>query len=130
MATWLFKSEPDEYSIDHLIEEKSTDWNGVSNPVALKYLRAVKKGDRIFFYHTGKVKAIVGEMLSKQDAKLTEEGPLVTVHKPVRYERILTLAEVKADPVLKDWELARLPRLSVMPVSEIQLARITELLNL
>lgn len=130
MATWLFKSEPDEYSIDNLIEEKSTDWTGVSNPVALKYLRAVKKGDRIFFYHTGKVKAIVGEMLSKQDAKLTEEGPLVTVHKPVRYERILTLAEVKADPILKDWELARLPRLSVMPVSEIQLARITELLNL
>jgi predicted RNA-binding protein with PUA-like domain len=130
MATWLFKSEPDEYSIDNLIEEKSTDWTGVSNPVALKYLRAVKKGDRIFFYHTGKVKAIVGEMQSKQDAKLTEEGPLVTVHKPVRYERILTLAEVKADPILKDWELARLPRLSVMPVSEIQLTRITELLNL
>lgn len=130
MATWLFKSEPNEYSIDNLIEEKSTVWTGVSNPVALKHLQAVKKGDRIFFYHTGKVKAIVGEMLSKQDAKLTEEGPLVTVHKPVRYERILTLAEVKADPILKDWELARLPRLSVMPVSEIQLARITELLNL
>ncbi len=130
MGTWLFKSEPEEYSIQKLVEEKSTTWTGVSNPVAVKHLKAVKKGDRIFFYHTGKVKAIVGEMTSKHDAELTDDGPVITVHKPIIYPKTLTLADVKADPILKEWELARLPRLSVMPVNAEELARILEMLEL
>ena len=60
MAFWLFKSEPDEYGYADLERDGSTVWEGVSNPVALKNLRAAKAGDEVFFYHTGKEKAIVG----------------------------------------------------------------------
>ena len=62
MALWLFKEEPDTYSFADLERDGSTLWSGVSNPLAQKHLRAVKKGDRVFFYATGKVKAVVGVM--------------------------------------------------------------------
>ncbi len=57
---WLFKEEPSNYSYDDLERDGKTSWTGVRNPLAQKHLRSVKKGDRIFFYHTGDVKAVVG----------------------------------------------------------------------
>jgi len=57
---WLFKEEPTHYNFDALVKDKSTTWSGVRNPVAQKHLHAVKKGDRIFYYHTGDEKAVVG----------------------------------------------------------------------
>ena len=118
MAFWLFKSEPDEYGYADLERDGSTVWEGVSNPVALKNLRAAKAGDEVFFYHTGKEKAIVGVARvsgTKPDPD-DEKNVLLTIE-PVKRIAPVTLATVKADETLAEWELARLPRLSVMPVS-------------
>src|SRR6267378_6463561 len=65
---WLFKEEPSTYSFDELVKDKKTVWSGVRNPLAQKHLRAVKKGDRIFYYHTGDEKAVVGGSKALGDA--------------------------------------------------------------
>lgn len=119
MARWLFKEEPTNYSFDQLVKDGKTTWNGIANPVALKNLRRVKKGDEIFFYHTGKEKAIIGIMEAANDA--IDEVDVSVVVKPIRaLTSPVTLAMVKADDDLKEWELARLPRLSIMPVTATQ----------
>jgi predicted RNA-binding protein with PUA-like domain len=118
MAFWLFKSEPDEYSYADLERDGSTVWEGVSNPVALKNLRAAKIGDEVFFYHTGKEKAIVGvARVSGTKPNPEDEKQVSLTIEPVRRLTPVTLAAIKADETLAEWELARLPRLSVMPVS-------------
>jgi predicted RNA-binding protein with PUA-like domain len=113
MARWLFKEEPTNYSYDRLVEDKQAPWNGIANALALKYLRQVKAGDEIFFYHTGKEKAIVGVMRATADAV---DGDDVSVKvAPVQpLQHPVTLAVVKADADLKDWELARISRLSII----------------
>lgn len=129
MATFLVKTEPGDYSFDDLVKDKQTVWSGVSNPVALRNLRSVSKGDDVLVYHTGDEKAIVG--LAKaasgpyEDPKqpgLTEEGQpkfAVVDLKPVRpAKNPVTLATVKADKRFKDFALVRQGRLSVMPVPE------------
>ena len=68
MANWLFKEEPTNYSYDALTRDGKTSWTGVKNPVAQRNLRSVKKGDRIFFYHTGNEKAVVGIAKAGGDA--------------------------------------------------------------
>lgn len=113
MARWLFKQEPDCYSFADLERDGTTLWDGVTNALALKHLRQVKPGDRILFYHTGKEKAIVGEMKA-----VSAEDGVVTVAAGKRFKRPVTLAEIKADESFADWELVRNSRLSVMPVSE------------
>jgi predicted RNA-binding protein with PUA-like domain len=130
VAFWLFKEEPDHYSFADLQKDGSTTWNGIRNPVALKNLRSVKRGDRVFFYHTGKEKAVVGEMRVTEGAQTSPDDPMdVSVQvAPVRpMPRPVTLAEIKRDPALAGWELARLPRLSVVPVTEAQWQRVEEL---
>ena len=130
MAFWLFKEEPDHYSFADLQKDGSTTWNGIKNPVALKNLRTVKRGDRVFFYHTGKEKAVVGEMRVTEGAQTSPDDPMdVSVEvAPVRpLSRPVTLAEIKGDPALAGWELARLPRLSVVPVTEEQWQRVEAL---
>src|SRR5436853_4622118 len=100
MAThmWLFKEEPSHYSFADLEKDGSTLWSGVSNPVALKHLRSVQKGDRILYYHTGKEKAVVGEMRASADATVDAADPkAVTVKvEPVkRWPNAVTLASIK-----------------------------------
>lgn len=126
MARWLFKEEPKNYSFDRLVEDKKALWNGIANPVALKNLRRVKAGDEIFFYHTGKEKAIVGIMRATADA-VDDDDVSVKVEPVSRLKQPVTLAVVKAEPDLKDWELARLPRLSIMPVTANQWKRVLAL---
>lgn len=126
MARWLFKEEPQNYSFSRLVKERKTLWNGIANAAALKNLRQVKNGDEIFFYHTGKEKAIVGIMRAVADAVDGDEvnvqvEPIKPLMSPV------SLAVVKADRDLKDWELARLPRLSIMPVTVKQWKRVLAL---
>jgi predicted RNA-binding protein with PUA-like domain len=132
MARWLFKEEPTHYSFADLQRDGSTLWGGVTNHLALQHLRNVKPGDEVFFYHTGKEKAVVGVMRvvsgpvpdpEAEDEKLVavEVKPLRTLSRPV------TLAEIKADKALMGWDLVRLPRLSVMPVTDAQWRRIEEL---
>jgi len=120
---WLFKEEPTHYSYDDLVRDRKTSWTGVKNPLAQKHLRAVKKGDRIFYYHTGDEKAVVAVAKAATDSYADPKdgsGKLAAVDvAPVqKLARPVTLAEIKAKPVFKDFPLVRISRLSVMPVSD------------
>ena len=126
---WLVKEEPTHYAFDRFVADGSTVWSGVRNPVAQRNLRSMKKGDRVFYYHTGNEKAIIGT------AKVTAEaypdpkdktGKMVVVELAPgkRLKRPVTLAEIKASGRFADWALVRVPRLSVMPVTDEQWAAI------
>jgi predicted RNA-binding protein with PUA-like domain len=122
---WLVKEEPENYSYDKFVSDRTTVWAGVRNPVAQRNLREMKKGDRVFFYHTGKEKAIVGTATVLKTAypdPTDKAGSLVVVElaagKPLK--RPVTLAEIKADKRFADMPLARIPRLSVQPVTDDQ----------
>ena len=132
MGRWLVKTEPSTYSFDDLKREKKAVWDGVSNPVALKHLRAMKKGDTVVVYHTGDEKQAVGLATAASDAypdpKLADPKRVVIDLRPDRaLPKPVTLAQVKADALLESTELARLPRLSVMPFTEPQFARLMKL---
>ena len=129
---WLFKEEPSHYSFDDFVKDKSTTWSGVRNPVAQRHLHAVKKGDRIFYYHTGDEKAIVGIAKAAGNAYPDPDdasGKFAVVDvTPVRkLNRAVTLKEIKADPAFKTFPLVRISRLSVMPVSDAEWSRIEKL---
>lgn len=132
MAFWLFKEEPTHYSFSDLEKDGTTDWGGVNNNLARRNLRQVRPGDRIFFYHTGKEKAVVGEMravtAAAEDSAGDEPGSVVVKVEAVRrLPAAVPLSRIKADPQLKEWELVRLPRLSVMPVTSEQWKRVEQL---
>jgi predicted RNA-binding protein with PUA-like domain len=132
MAHWLFKEEPDHYNFADLERDGSTLWDGVDNNLARQHLRQVSRGDRIFYYHTGKEKAVVGEMRAVSDAMPDPDSDdpkavVVKVEPVRRLHAPVSLARIKADPQLADWDLVRLPRLSVMPVSAAQWRRVQEL---
>ena len=123
MAYWLIKSEPSAYSWDQLVKDKKTSWTGVRNFQAQINLKAMKTGDRCFFYHSGEGKEIVGiaEVVKAAYPDATDkEGKSVTVDfkaiEPVKKK--VTLAEIKADPKFKEMKLVRQSRLSVSPVSD------------
>lgn len=121
MAHWLFKQEPSCYSFDNLVADDATMWDGVANAVAQKHLRNTKKGDRVFYYHTGKEKAVVGimEIASDPVPDPNDEKFVVVSVKPVKkLKNPVTLAAIKADEEFASWELVRISRLSVMPVSD------------
>ncbi len=129
---WLFKEEPTHYSYDDFVKDGTTAWSGVKNPVAQKHLHAVKKGDRIFYYHTGTEKAVVGIAKATGNAYLDptdESGKFAVVDiAPVRkLKRPVTLKEIKAEPAFKDFPLVRISRLSVMPVTDAEWSRIERL---
>jgi predicted RNA-binding protein with PUA-like domain len=132
MALWLFKEEPAHYSFAQLQRERRTVWDGVRNPLARQHLRQMRKDDRAFFYHTGKEKAIVGEVRVVSDPWTVPEAEdpkevLIEVEAVRLLPHPVPLARIKDDPLLADWDLVRLPRLSVMPVSAEQWRRIEEL---
>jgi predicted RNA-binding protein with PUA-like domain len=121
MRHWLMKSEPSAYSWDDLVRDKHTSWNGVRNFQAANNLKAMKTGDRAFFYHSNEGKAIVGVVEITRAAYpdpsdkagrfvMVDVRPLMPVKIPV------TLAAIKADPRLKSLALLRQSRLSVSPV--------------
>jgi predicted RNA-binding protein with PUA-like domain len=118
MAFWLFKQEPDCYSYADLERDGVTTWDGVNNPLAQKHLRAVKPGDKVFYYHTGSEKAIVGVMtVSEGPTPVDGKKVAVQVKAVKKLKNPVTLAAIKADESFADWELVRMSRLSVMPVS-------------
>ncbi len=125
MNRWLFKTDPDTYSWNDLIKKPKEIWSGVHNPLALKHLRAVSPKDEILIYHTGKEKAVIGiaEAVSKSYPDPDEKDPkfaVVDIKAVKPLKRLVALSEIKANPKLKDWELVRFSRLSVMPVSDEQ----------
>jgi predicted RNA-binding protein with PUA-like domain len=122
---WLFKTEPSAYSFQQLQNDRKTVWDGVKNNLALRNLKDIQKDDEILIYHTGDEKAVVGmaRALSgaypdpgKKDPKLL----VVDIEALKPMARPVTLAEVKGNPKLKNFDLARLPRLSIMKVSDEQ----------
>ncbi len=126
---WLFKEEPEHYSYDDLARDGRTSWTGVRNPLAQKHLRSVQKGDRVFFYHTGAVKAVVGvakALVNAYPDPADQDGKLYAVDvAPVRkLKKPVTLAAVKADTAFAAFPLTRMPRLSVMPVTDDEWDRI------
>ena len=131
MALWLCKQEPGCYSFDDLVRDGRTVWDGVNNALARKHLRQMRPGDRVLFYHTGKEKAIVGEMVVAGEPRPDPNGDEAAVAvemKPVRkLARPIALAEIKADKALANWDLVRLSRLSVVPVTESQWKRVEAL---
>jgi predicted RNA-binding protein with PUA-like domain len=134
MALWLCKQEPETYSYDDLARDGKTTWDGVANPLARKHLWAMQVGDRVLYYHTGKEKAIVGEMVvasaPTKDPKSDDTKAVVVDMKPVRkFATIVTLAQIKKDARLAQWDLVRLPRLSVIPVTDEQWHRVFELMD-
>jgi predicted RNA-binding protein with PUA-like domain len=130
MAYWLFKQEPSTYNYAQLEKDGRTVWDGVANNLALKHLRAVKKGDKALFYHTGDERQAIGVMDIVSDAYPDpKDKSLVVVDvKPARrLARPVTLEQIKADPAFAGWELVRISRLSVMPVPEKLWGRIAKM---
>jgi predicted RNA-binding protein with PUA-like domain len=129
---WLFKEEPSHYSFDALVKDKRAVWSGVKNSVAQKHLHAVKRGDGIFYYHTGNEKSVVGIAVALGDAypdpeDTTGRSAVVDVGPVRKLERPVTLAEIKADVRFKTFPLVRISRLSVMPVSDVEWKRIEKM---
>jgi predicted RNA-binding protein with PUA-like domain len=126
---WLVKEEPTHYSFDDLQRDGRTSWSGVRNPVAQKNLRSMQKGDRIFFYHTGDVKAIVGIAKAASapypdPADQTGKLYAIDVVPEKKLNSPVTLAAVKADKAFASFPLVRISRLSVMPVTDDEWKRL------
>ena len=123
MAHWLIKSEPSVYSYEKLEKEKQTFWDGVRNYAARNNLKAMKKGDAVFFYHSNEGVEIVGiAKVAKefyQDPTTDDPNWVVVDFKPLRkLKKPVTLAQIKADKRLANMDLVRLGRLSVQTVKE------------
>jgi predicted RNA-binding protein with PUA-like domain len=123
MAYWLVKSEPFKYSWDQFVKDKRTFWDGVRNFAARNNLRAMKKGDQLFFYHSNEGLEIVGiaKVVKEAYQDPTTEDPawLVVDLAPVKkLKKPVSLAQIKATPSLAQMALIRLGRLSVQPVTE------------
>ena len=130
MAYWLMKSEPSSYSWDDLVRDGGTDWDGVRNNAARLHLRAMKRGDEAFLYHSMTDKAVVGIMRiarGPQPDPKDQDWVAVRVEPVDKLERPVTLAEIKADPSLAAMELLRQSRLSVAPVRAEEWQRILEM---
>jgi predicted RNA-binding protein with PUA-like domain len=132
MAYWLLKSEPHKYAWDDLVRDGRTIWDGVRNHTAAINLRAMKVGDRAFFYHSNEGKEIVGiveivreHYLDPKDA--AGRFPAVDVTPVGALKEPVTLAAIKADPALASMELIRQSRLSVAPVRDAEWTRILEM---
>jgi predicted RNA-binding protein with PUA-like domain len=124
-AKWLLKSDPEHYSFSDLEHDGKTVWDGISNNLALKNLRSVRHGDLVMVYHTGKERAAVGlaEAASDPYPDPQQNDPrlaVIDLKAKEKLPRPVTLDEIKKSSALKNFDLVRLPRLSVMPVSDAQ----------
>jgi predicted RNA-binding protein with PUA-like domain len=127
---WLVKEEPENYSYAQFSSDRTTVWAGVRNPVAQRNLKEMKKGDRVFFYHTGKEKAIIGTAtVSKTSYPDPKADNLVVVELAAgkALKRPVTLKEIKADKRFATMPLVRIARLSVQPVTDEQWELIEEM---
>ena len=121
MPAYLLKTEPSVYSFADLQNEKTTVWDGVTNPVALKHLRSMQPGERLVIYHTGDEKQAVGTaaVVSVDDAD--PKNPRVVIKVGAAIAKPHTLAEIKGQKLFADSPLVRQGRLSVVPLSDSQL---------
>jgi len=129
---WLFKEEPSSYNFEEFTKDGRTVWAGVKNPLAQKHLRSIRKGDRIFYYHTGNERAVVGIAKAAGNAYPDPgdpEGKRVAVDlvPEKRLPKSVPLAAIKSDKAFAEFPLVRIGRLSVMPVSDVEWSRILKL---
>jgi predicted RNA-binding protein with PUA-like domain len=110
---WILKTEPSEYAFADLQRDGRTRWDGISNPVALKHLRSMHRGDQAMVYHTGDEKRVVGLATIASEP---DEDAVVELEAGRSVPAPVTLAAIKADPAFKDLALVRMGRLSVVPV--------------
>ena len=132
MAYWLLKADPADYGWPNLVSDRGTAWDGVSNNLALKHMRMMRKGDEAFIYHSGAEKAVVGVARVASDPYPDPErdDPRLVVFdlKPKRaLETSVSLAEIKAASAFREFPLVRMPRLSVMPVPSALWKRILKM---
>jgi predicted RNA-binding protein with PUA-like domain len=125
MAHWLLKTEPSTYSFNDLERDRKTVWDGVSNSLALKHIRDMKKGDSAFVYHSGEEKSIVGiaEIIADPYPDPKQKDPKLAIIEIKFVERLkqpVSLAAIKARKEFADFALVRMSRLSVMPVTAAQ----------
>ncbi len=123
MSYWLAKSDPDTYGWTDLLRDRKTSWDGVRNFKARNYLRAMKPGDLVLFYHSGEEKSVVGAMKVLSEAyrdKTAEEDTWSAVDVAPAWvlKNPVSLSTIKAEPSLKNILLVRVARLSVMPLEE------------
>src|SRR5580765_6304371 len=123
VMNWLFKEEPSNYSYDAFAQDKTTVWSGVKNPVAQRNLRSVKKGDNVFYYHTGDEKSVVGIAKASGDAYPDPKDTSGKAH----VVDIVPVKKLNRPVTLKEIALVRISRLSVMPVTDAQWKRIEKL---
>ncbi len=129
---WLVKQEPDDYAWDDFVRDGRTAWTGVRNYAARNHLRAMRAGDAVYFYHSGDAKAVVGiarvVRAAYPDPTADEDGWAAVDLAPVEpLPRPVTLAQIKADPALKEIALVRQSRLSVMPLRAAEFTRLGKL---
>lgn len=120
MAYWLLKTEPDCYNWNDLVRDRKTTWDGVTNSLALKHIRTIKKGDEALIYHTGDQRAAVGTAKIISDAYANDDDEKLAVFdiKPIKMlPTPITLEMMKSDPKFAGWDLLRNSRLSVVPTS-------------
>ena len=132
MNYWLVKSEPFKYSWDQLVKDKKTFWDGVRNYAARNNLKAMAKGDQVFFYHSNEGLAIVGiaEVVKEayQDPTTDDPNWVVVELKPVKaLPKPVTLADIKADKSLADMQLVRIGRLSVSAVTPSEYKKVLKM---
>lgn len=125
MAYWLFKTEPNDYSWLDLKRDGQVMWDGVKAPAALNHMARIQAGDLVYIYHTGKERAVVGiaEVIGGPRPNPNEDNEdwlVVDIVPREPLTRPITLKEIKESGLFPQWELVRLPRLSVMPVSPTQ----------
>jgi predicted RNA-binding protein with PUA-like domain len=130
-SVWLVKSEPSVYPFEQLVREKKTAWDGVRNYEARNNLRAMRKGDLCLYYHSNEGKEIVGlakvARTAYQDPKTDEDWSAVDVAPVKKLRKPVTLAQIKAHPTLAKMALVKKSRISVVPVTEEELALVLEL---
>ena len=120
MAYFLFKTEPDVYSFDDFLRDKTTVWDGVTNPTGVKHLREMKAGTKWIFYHTGDDRTAVGTGTVTSVDPTDPKVPVVQVKVGKRFKNPKTLAAIKAEPLFADSPLVKIGRLSVVPLTEEQ----------
>lgn len=116
---FLFKTEPEEFSFDDLLRDGKTIWDGVKNPLAQKFIKSAKVGDKVFIYHTGKEKQIVGlaEIIS-QPYLYNDNYYALDIKYNKKFKRTLKLSQIKGMEEFKNHYIVKMPRLSVMPIDE------------
>ena len=117
MKYYLAKTDPETYSIEDLEREERTSWDGVTNPQAVRAIREMRPGDRVFVYHSGGVSGVVGLANVLSDPRDDPKNPksaVVDLEFAGRLEPVTTLAEIKQSKLFEDWALVRQGRLSTM----------------